>query len=165
MFKHEVIVENAPRFLYWIEKRGGVAIWMPIDFASSSVSTPAMTDGHKTDKPGWHWANEPEMVIVDPAEIRVLYPKEVKRCHVAIRRGAQGLRIKLTDGSDRKVKRLREKYGNDCWFEFDYDTQEAVFFLPDPDHNISLKEWAEQGGKAEQEREEAHGLHQSCEQM
>jgi len=133
MSRHEVIPENALRFLEWINDRGGVAVWKSIDLSDPgySVSTPALTDGEPTRKPHWKVGETPDRVITDAADIDVIKYKEVKRFHVGLRRGAQGLSIKLTDAASARVRREVEKAGEGASYEFDYETQDAVILAPD----------------------------------
>lgn len=56
---------------------------------------------------------------------------EVKRFHVAVRWGAQGFSLKLTDGATRNVRRALAKAGEGSTYTFDYDTQECVIYMPD----------------------------------
>jgi hypothetical protein len=72
-------------------------------------------------------------------------PKEVKRFHIAIRRGAQGFSFKLTDTSSERVRKACAKaardYNTDSWYVFDYDTQEAVILVPEKE--VPLTDWKE----------------------
>jgi hypothetical protein len=140
MSKHECALENAPRFLDWIKNRGGVAVWNSIDFSNlgASWSTPALTDGVPTPKPTWQADSKPSRIITDPNEIEVIVRKEVKRFHVAIRRGSQGFSFKLTDASSRKVRAMCDKFGDESSYHFDYETQECVITMPET--KVSLAE-------------------------
>ncbi len=70
------------------------------------------------------------MIITDAAKIGVAVDEEVKRFHVAIRRGASGLQYKLTDASSKKVRREVEKAGDGAYFVFDYAYQDAIILRP-----------------------------------
>jgi len=59
---------------------------------------------------------------------------EVKRFHVAVRLSSNGLMLKLTDASTRKVRnaveKATEKYGRKALYGFDLDVQNAVIWIP-----------------------------------
>jgi hypothetical protein len=143
--KHECLEENAPRFLEWIKKRGGVSIWKSISLSdpSYSMSTPARDlDGTPTPKPHWRVDNAPARTVTSTDDIEVFVPREVKRFHVAVRPSGNGLSVKVTDGGTRRIRREVDKAGEDAYYAFDYgDYQNAVIFVPDG--KISLTEWAE----------------------
>lgn len=141
--KHSVAPENVLKFREWFATRGGLAIWHSINLSnpSGSWTTPALAvDGTPTLKPTWQAADAPERLITDPSEVVVTVAKEVKRFHVAVKRGG-GLMLKLTDGGTRKVRAAVAKAGPDAWHEFDYTTQEAVIFVPGIE--VPLPEWTE----------------------
>jgi len=140
--RHEVTEENAPKFLDWIAKRGGVAVWPSVDLSDLgfSMSSPALTpDGQPTPKPHWKLAAEPSRVITDASEIDVVTWKEVKRFRVGVCRG-DGFSFVLTDGATRKVRAAVAKAGEGATHRFDYMTQEAVILLPDV--VVPLDKWA-----------------------
>ena len=143
--KHHCIAANAGKFRQWIASRGGVAVWESVDLSDplKSWSTPAKTPGGEdTPKPIRKAADRPARIITREEDIIVDVPKEVKRFHVAVRMGSQGMSLKLTDGSSRKVRaavaKAKEAYG-DAWYEFDYDMQEAVIYAPDK--SVPLSQW------------------------
>lgn len=142
--KHRVIAPNAPKFWEWLQNRGGVAVWRSINLSNpgASWSTPALkTDGTPSEKPSWQASNTPERIITDAADVVVDVPKLVKRFHVAVRMGDQGMSLKLTDGASRRVRREVEKAGDEAWHEFDYDTQDALIYAPDK--TVPLAEYME----------------------
>ncbi|HEY5049340.1 MAG TPA: hypothetical protein VII50_00450 [Acidothermaceae bacterium] len=144
--RHEVTEENAPKFLEWIAKRGGVAIWPSVDLSdpSASMSSPALTtEGEPTPKPHWKLALEPSRVITDASLIDVMTWKEVKRFHVGVRRG-DGLSFTLTDGATRKLRAAVAKAGENATYRFDYETQEAVIVVPDK--VVPLDKWVDEAG-------------------
>jgi hypothetical protein len=130
---------NAEKFSLWLKERGSIALWHAIDFSGDSCFTPALTDGKPTRKPHWKYPNEPQEIITDPDTITLQTSKEVKRFHIAVRLGANGIRVKVTDASSAHINRTLEKLGDRAFYEFDYSTQEAVFYLPDS--TITLTEW------------------------
>jgi len=126
--KLTVSPENADRFRDWLQNRGGLAIWRSVNLSNPGASwtTPALP----TPKPTWEADSHPERIVTDPAEVEVVEPREVRRFHVAVRRGSQGFTLKLTDASTRKVRAAVEKAGDEAWYVFDYSTQEAVILVP-----------------------------------
>jgi hypothetical protein len=131
--KLTVSPENADRFRDWLQNRGGLAIWRSVNLSNPGASwtTPALQpDGSPTPKPTWEADSHPERIVTDPAEVEVVEPREVRRFHVAVRRGSQGFTLKLTDASTRKVRAAVEKAGDEAWYVFDYSTQEAVILVP-----------------------------------
>jgi hypothetical protein len=142
--KHTCVRENAPKMAEWIRSRGGVAVWQSVNLSNpgASWSTPALTpEGTPYPKPTWEAESSPSRVITDASEIEVAIAIEVKRFHVAIRRGSEGLSFKLTDGSSRKLKAAVAKAGDGAWYEFDYSTQEAVIYTPG--ETVTLDKWME----------------------
>jgi hypothetical protein len=143
-------IVDAKKGWYWLTNRGGIAIWevQLIGGGSGGVRsymTPAcQLDGSSMTKPHWSVGNKPREIITDPREISVVEPKEVKRFHVALRMGRQGMTMKCTDSATRKIKAAVEKAGEGAWHEFDYSTQEAVIYAATKE--ISIKDWADRLG-------------------
>ena len=78
--------------------------------------TPALTtDGQPTTKPGWSYSSTPE-IITDPADVGIYEEALFKAVVVTLRRSSNGLSLKITDASQRKVDRLvaacEEKHGS-----------------------------------------------------
>ena len=127
---------NAERFALWIESRKGLAIWNSINLSDpgKQLITPVLDpEGKPATKPHWGVANEPSEIITDPAQVILQKPKEFKRFRVAIRPSGNGLAFKCTDASSRKIRATLEKAsedGSDSWYEFDYENQEAVVYIP-----------------------------------
>jgi hypothetical protein len=133
MEKHVINVANAERMWGWLQTRGGIAVWPSIDLSDlgKSWSTPAnQEDGTPTTKPHWKSGSTPR-IITDPAEVEVSVDREVKRFHIGVRMGAQGLALKVTDGGTRRIRKEVAKAGLNAYYEFDYSTQEAVIFASD----------------------------------
>lgn len=140
---HEVTVENAASIWSWFQDRGGIAIWRSANLSNpgQTWTAPLLTkEGSPTAKQSWEMENEPCRVITDPQEVYVVTPREVKRFHVAVRRGSQGLSFKCTDASSARIKAACAKAGEDSWYEFDYSSQEAVIYVPG--EKFRLPEWA-----------------------
>ena len=117
----------------WFQERGGIAVWKSVDMSNPGRSwTTPLRDAEGKPMPKQHWRMEetPSLTITDPAEVVVDVPKEVKRFRVAIKVGAQGMLLKCSDASSRRIRRECEKAGEESWYEFDYATQEAVIFVP-----------------------------------
>ena len=131
MEKHIVTLADAPRILDWIQTRGGIAIWRSINLGNPGASwTTPVTDaeGKPTEKPSWQASSVPERIITDPAEVLVSEDVEVARLHIAIRTGSQGMSLKLTDGSSRRVRKAVAKAGEGAFYVFEGD--EAVILKP-----------------------------------
>ena len=121
------------KFEDWIKTRGGVAVWKNADLSNcgaGDVFTPAKTAmGAVYDKPHWSWALD--RVVTELTEFRfVREMREVKRFHVALRMGSQGLKVKCTDASSARIRKACDKAGPDNTYRFDYETQEAVIEVP-----------------------------------
>jgi hypothetical protein len=148
----ECAPENAPRFWNWIHKRGGLAKWKSVDLSDldKSWTTPALDkEGNPYSKPHWKVGNTPPDTCTNPDEVMVVTSKEVKRFRVFLRSGRQGLSVKVTDAGSRRIRATLDKLNEDrpVWagvasYHFDYETQEAVFTVPDK--LITLSEWAKQ---------------------
>lgn len=138
-------VVHAERFSNWINTRGGIAQWKSIDLSDPGATcvTPAKAeDNSDYPRPHQKYADTPVFVITSPDEVFLTISKEVKRFHVAVRRGAQGFKIKCTAASSRRIEKTLEKLGPEAYYQFDYETQEAVFYLLDS--KITLTEWRKQ---------------------
>ena len=133
MEKHIVESENAARIWNWLQTRDGLAIWMSINLSNPGASwtTPVNNaDGTPTTKPTWQADDKPMRIITDPAEVVVSVDEEVKRFHVAVRVGNQGMTLKCTDGATRRIRREVMNAGDNAFYRFDYETQEAVIMKP-----------------------------------
>lgn len=137
-------VTNAPKFADWITNRGGIATWKSADLscAGKTWSAPYLeTDGSVKAKESWQMESKPASVTTDPAEVDIYECTEVNRFPIAIQRGRADFSMRLTDGSTRKVEAAVEKAGDGAYYEFDYDSQEAVIMTSKV--TMTLKEWME----------------------
>lgn len=118
--------EQARAYLHLAQAHGGLTYWTSVDLSDLSR---AWLTGKDEPKPSWK-AGDPQPVTLE--QVQVLGPEEqYKRFHVAVRPGAQGLSLKLTDASSERVRRDTERARNGgyiAWHRFDYDTQEAVIY-------------------------------------
>jgi hypothetical protein len=137
--RHVTDEVNAPLFAAWIATRSGVAVWSSINLSNpgASWSTPALTNGLKTNKPTWEVGNEPERVITSLDEVDVVIFQEVKRFHVALRMGGQGLAIKVSDGGSRKIRKAVMQAGDGAIYRF--EEQDAVIMKPAK--TVTLQQW------------------------
>lgn len=134
---HQVVPENAATIMEWINTRGGLALWGSVNLSNLGASWTAPVNdeqGQPKGRPHWSAANEPYRVITDPAEVEVTVPLEVKRFRVATRMGSQGFMVKLTDASARRLRKAVDRAAErtadkQAWYQFDYDTQEAVIYV------------------------------------
>ena len=128
MDKIKITNPNAKEtFKNWIANRGGVQIWDNINLSNpeaSAMYTPALnTDGTPTEKPSWKVTKGER--VTDMGRFEFITLAEIARFHVALRRSENGLNMKLTDASARKLNKKLKKY-NTPYYHFDYGTQEAV---------------------------------------
>jgi hypothetical protein len=140
MNKLVVLEENAPKFSEWLKKRGGLAVWRSVDLSDpgASCTTPALTeDGKAYPQPHWKYDNKPERIVIDANEVQVQRMVEVKRFHVATKRG-NSFNYVLTDGAQRRLYRELEKAGST--YIFDYGAYENCIILK-PDKVQTLTEW------------------------
>ena len=132
-FQHITESINAEKVLSWLRTRGGIAIWSSINLSNlgKTWTTPALKEnGEPTDRPSWQVSREP-VIITDAGKVGVSVDQEVKRFHVGVRRGAQGMTYKVTDASGRRIRREIEKAGVGAFYEFDYSEQSCVILKPD----------------------------------
>lgn len=126
------VVGARAKFEDWIANRGGVQVWDNVNLSTPGkgpMFTPANdVDGTPTVKPSWSVARG-EVVTSIHRFAFVKAWKEVKRFHVAIRPGSQGMSFKLTDASSRRVWKVADQNPG-AHYRFDYDTQECVFEMP-----------------------------------
>lgn len=140
---HIITEENAQKISEWLKTRGGVALWRSVDLSRPGQTAWAPVNdesGTPKGKPHWMYANEPELTVNDPGEFTVSIDKEVKRFHVAVRRGGNGFSLKLTDASSERVRKACEKAGEGAYYLFDYEDYNNCVILA-PDKQIPLTEW------------------------
>jgi hypothetical protein len=126
--------DNAEKIADWLKNRGGIAIWTSVDLsrAGQTLTTPAVSpEGKQFPKPVYWVDSTPAIIITDPAEVLISKDVEVKRFHVALRRGDNGLKVKCTDGASRRIRAAVAKAGEGAFHTFDYSTQEAVILKPE----------------------------------
>lgn len=131
--KHRVLAENAALIWQWFMERGGIAVWKSVEMSNPgrTWTTPIRdAEGNPTPRQDWRMEQTPSLTITDPAEVVVDVPKEVKRFRVAIKVVVQGMLMKCSDASSRRIRRECEKAAENSWYEFDYAMQEAVVFVP-----------------------------------
>ena len=106
-FKHETDASNAGLIWKWFKERGGILIWGSADFSDpgkTSTSPAVGPDGKPPGRPHWWSTEEPILHITDPVEVGVIKVKELKRFHVGVRMGSQGMCMKVTDGGTRRIR-------------------------------------------------------------
>jgi len=136
--------ENAPLLAKWIKDGRGLAHWRSADLSDpgKTWTTPARTvDGKPMAKQNWRMENEPEFIVESADDVTVHLDKEVKRFHVGVRMGDQGLMVKCTDGATRRIRAAVARAGDGAYYVFDYMMQEAVIMAPEPGGDITLTEW------------------------
>ena len=134
---HVTDESNAAMFAAWIATRGGVAVWPSVNLSNpgASWSTPALTNGLKTNKPTWEAAENPERIITSMDEVDVVTFVEVKRFHIALR--MSDFAVKVSDGGSRRIRKETMRAGDGAIYRF--EGQEAVILKPST--TITLREW------------------------
>lgn len=140
MKPHEVTEQNAPKFLDWLENRGGILVWKSHDLGSAnlSVSTPAtqpcrncqgrgefpdhiecvVCKGSKVmhyDSPGWKYPT-PSRHVTSIDDVVVITTKVVQSFVVKLK--IQGMRIVLTNGSTKRVESALKRHGDKSSYRF-----------------------------------------------
>lgn len=145
---HVVASKDAERIWDWLTTRGGLALWKSQNLSNPGASwTAPRCDQYgnvKVQGPNWQCAYTPYRIITDPDEVMVVVDREVKRFKIHTRMGSQGLTLKLTDASSRRVEREVAKAGEGAHYVFDYATDEAVILVPESEQ--TLKSWAHERG-------------------
>jgi hypothetical protein len=123
MEKHVVEQTNAALIWSWLQERGGIIVWQSHDLSNPgrSVTTPARTaDGNPVTSPGWRYP-EPTRHITDPADVVVTLERVLETVPIKVRMGSQGMSLKVTDASarkmDRKVANHQKRQANPVWWE------------------------------------------------
>jgi len=122
---------NVPKIRDWISNHGGVAVWHSINLSDPGreMLTPAKDQsGVDTARPHWGMSSKPAEIITSEKDVLVTVGVEFKRFHIAVRRSGNGLMLKLTDASSKKVRLHLDKAGDGSWYEFDYFTQDCVIY-------------------------------------
>lgn len=114
MTKPYEISENiAEKVHHWITNQKGLLIWPNIQIGGTGSDrlTPACTaEGDPITRPP-HWScGAARRTITDPKEIVVQTSEEVCRFRVRVRRGSQGMSLKLTDTAQRRLYKALENY-------------------------------------------------------
>jgi len=124
---------NAEKIRSWIATRGGVAVWNSCNLSNMrELFCPVLDEtGHPNGKPAWDMPDKPTTIITDESGIEVSYAKEVRRFHIAVRRGAQGFMLKCTSASSARIEREVRNAGPGAYYQFDHDSQDAVIFAPE----------------------------------
>ena len=122
-FKMHITTNQVELINEWIKSRGGVLVWNSISLSNpgAQLLTPYLDSEGKVreQKPAYYTSNTPKHVK-SAEEVAVIIPKVFKRFHVAVRPGAQGFSLKVTDGGTRRIHSYLEKAGEGSWYEFDY---------------------------------------------
>lgn len=156
-FKHSCEEKNARKFWHWIKTRGGIAVWKSVNLSNpgASWSSPVRDkDGNTYGKPNWQSANEP-VIFDNPDEVGVYQKSLYKAVPVALRRSGNGLTLKLTDASQRKVDKLlracEEKHGDSFYERGTLDIEGASIGVFYSTGEISLTEWIRVNGEGQPE--------------
>lgn len=123
------------KFKTWIDSRGGVKVWRNINLSNPDAGnqfTPALT-GDLQSYPKPHWSVEFQELVTDLGRFKFVKEiKEIKRVRIAVRQSSNGLMLKLTDASSRKVRKacekVKEQYGTAGMYRFEFN--EAIIEVP-----------------------------------
>lgn len=155
MKPHEVTEQNAPKFLDWLQNRGGILVWKSHDLGSAnlSVSTPATEKDATTPygSPGWKYPT-PSRHITSIDDVVVVTTKVVQSFVVKLK--IQGMRVVLTNGSSNRVDKALKRHGDTSSYRFGatgsaegstphalMEGEDIVEILVD-DSVVPLREWA-----------------------
>ncbi len=136
----EVGARDAAKVERWIAECGGVAVWGCLDMADPGRQflTPVhLTDGSPARPPHWSASDRPERVVTGVSQVEVVERREARRLRIAVRRGAYGLRLKLTDASSARLRRALECAGEGSTYAF--EGNEAVVYAVE--RRMPLAEW------------------------
>ena len=127
------VVGARAKFEDWIANRGGVQVWDNVNLSDPGkgpMFTPALIAGTDIPTGEFDWRHARGELVTDINRFEFVKSwKEIKRFHVAIRPGSQGLSFKLTDASSRRVWKVADQNPG-ARYRFDYNTQECVFEMP-----------------------------------
>ena len=127
---------NAPTLLEWIRTREGIAVWRTVNLSDPwrSWSAPVIDkQGNRLVRPHSYAASEPERIITSADDVEVQEGREVKRFHIGVERHSLAFKV-TTASSDRirrEVDKASEKYQCEAWYEFDYNAQGVIIYVPD----------------------------------
>ena len=138
-----MVLDCREKFKKWIAERGGVQVWNNANLSDpfrGPAFTPALQEIEVPEangginfipyeSPSWRYVRG-EVVKDIKRFIFVVKFKEVKRFRVAVRTGSQGLALKCTDASSRRIHKALDQYPG-AVYRFDYEWQEAVIELPE----------------------------------
>jgi len=136
--KIECTIENAPKLAQWLNDGRGLALWRCADLGNpgKTWTTPARNvDGTPTQPCHWSMEKQPAIIVESAEEVTVFIDKEVKRFRVGLKRG-YGY---CTDAASRRIKKAVADAGDNAYYTFDYDTQEAVIMKPTS--SMTLGSW------------------------
>lgn len=124
-------------FTMWLAERGGVIRWRNLNLSNPDAGdqfTPLRgpDGGNNTNQPP-HWSVGMGEIITDLSRFRFVRElREVKRIKIAVRVGSQGLSLKLTDGSSRRLRaamsKIQEQHKTKPCYHFEED--QAVIQVP-----------------------------------
>jgi len=133
-------LNNAEKLSEWMYFRSGVAVW-----SSDNLSNPCgqwLAPADKTERPNWQTRTKPDYIVTDPSLVLLKVYVEVHRFKIAIRRGQNGMHMKLTPTSSKRVNKQLKKYGKESRYVFDYETQECIIEIPTD--TVTLARYMEQ---------------------
>jgi hypothetical protein len=118
-------------------------VWESISLSDpgKSWTTPRLNEkGLPVARLRWS-AAEPWRVISDAHEVVVAIGCEVQRFKVVVRMSNNGLMLKCSEGSTRRIRKVLAKAGEGSHYQFDYWTRECVVYAMV--ERVSLLAWME----------------------
>jgi hypothetical protein len=131
------VPDQKEKFADWIANRGGVIRWQNLNLSNpdgGDMYTPVRgPDGENNQERAPHWSVGFAEIITDLSRFRFIKElREVKRLKIAVRMGSQGLSLKLTDGSTRRLRaamgKIQDIHGTKPCYHFEED--QAVIEVP-----------------------------------
>lgn len=127
----DIVVQVAGYF----SQSGGIEVWGSLNLSDPGKQWITPLGG---SKPHWGATSQPVQTITDPNEVQVVDYKEVDRFRVSLRRSSNGLSLKLTDASSRKLRerlakadsKVDPEWGVGAQYWFDGFAQQAVIMVP-----------------------------------
>jgi hypothetical protein len=111
-FKHVTSQGNAGKVWDWLQNRDGILVWKSASLSdpSASCTTPFRDqEGKQIESAGWKYDKNPEH-ITSADEVGVDIVRVLEEVPIKVRMGSQGMSLKITDASKRKMDRLRDKH-------------------------------------------------------
>lgn len=141
MEPYRILERDAERIRSWIETRGGAHVWDSCNLSDPGARwvVPVRHPDGTVNEQKPHWgAGRVIRTLTRLDEVEVVTGQLVRKFHVGVRMGSQGMMLKVTEGGSRRIRAAVEKAGDGAWYEFDYSTQDACIYAPGPPQNLAV---------------------------